>query len=127
MKITKLFLTFFVFYFTFTLNSNSSTFENWKNDFKKIAIKQGISELTFDKAMANIKFLPKVIEYDRFQPEFYEDTITYISKRSSKKKIKTGINFYLKNKFLINSISNKFFVDEKLLLALMAIETNYGT
>ncbi len=37
--------------------------------------------------MANVKFLPKVIEYDRFQPEFYEDTITYITKRSSKKKL----------------------------------------
>ena len=81
MKINKLFLTFFVFFFTLTLNSNSSTFENWKNDFKKIAIKQGISELTFDKAMANVKFLPKVIEYDRYQPEFYEDTNTYVSKR----------------------------------------------
>ena len=31
--------------------------------------------------MANVKFLPKVIEYDRYQPEFYEDTKTYISKR----------------------------------------------
>ena len=24
--------------------------------------------------------LPKVIEYDRYQPEFYEDTFTYIKK-----------------------------------------------
>ena len=47
MKITKLFLTFFVFFFSFTLNSNSSTFENWKNDFKKIAIKQGILILMY--------------------------------------------------------------------------------
>ena len=56
MKIIKLFLTLFVFFFISTLNSNSSTFENWKNDFKIIAIKQGISELTFDKTMANVKF-----------------------------------------------------------------------
>ena len=102
MKITKLFLTLFVFFFTFTLNSNSSTFVNWKNDFKKIAIKQGISELTFDKAMANVKFLPKVIEYDRYQPEFYEDTNTYVSKRTSQKKLKKGLIFYNNNKNLIN-------------------------
>ena len=38
--------------------------------------------------MADAKFLPKVIEYDRYQPEFYEDTKTYIGKRSSKKKFK---------------------------------------
>ena len=30
--------------------------------------------------MSNAKFLPKVIEYDRYQPEFYEDTFTYIKK-----------------------------------------------
>ena len=30
--------------------------------------------------MSKVKFLPKVIEYDRYQPEFYEDTKTYIEK-----------------------------------------------
>ena len=127
MKIIKLFLTLFVFFFISTLNSNSSTFENWKNDFKKNAIKRGISELTFDEAMANVRFLPKVIEYDRYQPEFYEDTITYVSKRTSKKKLKKGIDFYNNNKNLINNIDSKFGVEKELLLSLMGIETNFGT
>jgi len=39
-----------------------------------------------DKAI----FLPKVIEYDRYQPEFYEDTKTYVGKRSNKKKVVKG-------------------------------------
>ena len=38
-------------------------------------------------AMSDVIFLPKVIKYDRFQPEFYEDTKTYISKRSSNLKV----------------------------------------
>ena len=38
--------------------------------------------------MSNAIFLPKVIEYDRFQPEFYEDTYTYIKKRTNKNKVK---------------------------------------
>ena len=41
--------------------------------------------------MSNAKYLPKVIEYDRYQPEFYEDTYTYIKKRSSSRKIKEGL------------------------------------
>ena len=127
MKITKLFLTFFVFFFTLTLNSFSSTFEDWKNDFKIIAIKHGISELTFDKAMANVKFLPKVIEYDRYQPEFYEDTNTYVSKRTSQKKLKKGLIFYSNNKNLINKIDKNFNIEKELLLSLMGIETNFGT
>ena len=53
-------------------------------------LKNNISETTFDIVMKNSKFLPNVIKYDRFQPEFYEDTITYITKRSSIKKVKNG-------------------------------------
>ena len=78
-------------------------------------------------AMTDVVFLPKVIKYDRFQPEFYEDTKTYISKRTSEAKVKKGINLYKKNKSFINSIDTKFSVEKSLLLALMGIETNFGT
>ena len=75
-----------------------------------------------DKAI----FLPKVIGYDRYQPEFYEDTKTYINKRVTKSKIKKGVSLYKENKFIINKIENKFSVQKELLLALMGIETNFG-
>ena len=127
MKIIRNLIIFIIFLVGSSVHSNDHSFSVWLKSFKKTALKNGISEKTFNKTMLNVKFLPKVIEYDRFQPEFYEDTITYITKRSSKKKLKKGINFYLENKVLINSIGKKFFVEEELLLALMAIETNYGS
>ena len=77
--------------------------------------------------MKNVRFLPKVIEYDRYQPEFYEDTKTYISKRASKKKVKSGIDFYKKNSTLIHKVEERFNIEKELLLSLMGIETNYGT
>ena len=58
--------------------------------------------------MTNTKFLPNVIKYDRYQPEFYEDTKTYISKRASKKKVKSGIDFYKKNSILIHEVEERF-------------------
>ena len=64
--------------------------------------------------MLNTKFLPNVIKYDRYQPEFYEDTKTYIGKRSSSKKVKKGINFYSENKDLITQIENKFDIEKEL-------------
>ena len=127
MKIIRNLIIFFIFLIGSSVHSSDHSFSLWLKSFKKVALKKGISEKTFDTTMSNVKFLPKVIEYDRFQPEFYEDTITYITKRSSKKQIKKGINFYLKNKVLINSIDKKFLVEKELLLSLMAIETNYGT
>ena len=77
--------------------------------------------------MSNTKFLPNVIKYDRYQPEFYEDTKTYISKRTSDKKVSKGLILYKKNLDLINSIENEFNIEKELLLSLMGIETNFGT
>ena len=111
MKIIRNLIIFFIFLVGSSVHSNDHSFSVWLKSFKKTALKNGISEKTFNKTMLNVKFLPKVIEYDRFQPEFYEDTITYISKRSSKKKLEKGINFYLKNKVLISSIGKKFLID----------------
>ena len=106
---------------------NNLEFENWKKTFKAVALKNNISENTFNLVMSDVKFLPKVIEYDRYQPEFYEDTKTYISKRSSDKKVKKGVIFYKDQSELINKVEKKFDVEKELLLALMGIETNFGT
>jgi len=96
-------------------------------NFKVYALEKKISEKTFNLAMSDVVFLPKVIKYDRYQPEFYEDTKTYISKRTSNQKVNMGTKLYELNKDFINMIDNKFSVEKELLLALMGIETNFGT
>ena len=127
MKITNVFIIniiFFLFSFKFL---SASDFENWKIDFKKKALDEGISIKTLNRVIDNSRFLPDVIKYDRYQPEFYEDTYTYISKRTSQKKVAKGRNLYNSNQKLIEIVSNEFLVDKNLLLALMGIETNFGT
>ncbi len=75
------FIFIFIFFIINVAFSNTDIeFEKWKKNFRKVALKNNISETTFDIVMKNSKFLPNVIKYDRFQPEFYEDTKTYISK-----------------------------------------------
>ena len=127
MKKIKLFLLIFIFNISNVLADDTVKFEEWKSKFKERAIKNNISEKTFDLVMTNTKYLPKVIEYDRYQPEFYEDTKTYISKRASKNKVKKGKEFFKNNEKLINKIEKKYSVEKELLLALMGIETNFGT
>ena len=121
-----LFILLFSF-FTLPSISNETSFEDWLLNFKIYALKNNISEKTFDETMSKVVFIPKVIKYDRFQPEFYEDTKTYVTKRSSKQKVKKGVEIYTANKSFINSIEEKFLIEKNLLLALMGIETNFGT
>ena len=127
MKLISYLFIFTIFIFTASLSDNQTDFLNWKKSFKQIALQNDISEKTFDMTMSNVKFLPDVIKYDRYQPEFYEDTKTYISKRASSKKVSKGISFYKKNSKLINTIETKYNIEKELLLALMGIETNFGT
>ena len=127
MKLIKYILIIFIISFTSSFSNDQIDFQKWKKNFKKIALKNNISETTFDIVMAKVKFLPDVIKYDRYQPEFYEDTKTYISKRTSKKKVSKGIDFYKDNLKLINKIETKYKIEKELLLALMGIETNFGT
>ena len=116
----------------FLIISNSNyvhaddSFEEWKINFKNYAQKQGISPITLDNLIDKSIFLSEVIKYDRYQPEFYEDTNTYISKRTSSKKLIIGNKIYKKNIDKVNLISSNYNVDKNLLLSLMGIETNFG-
>ena len=120
-------IIFFSLLFLFPVHSeNINEFDIWLNSFKIVAEKKGISKNTINNVLANAKFLPKVIEYDRRQPEHYEDTDTYINKRANESRVINGKLIYNTNKELINEIEKKFNVEKELLLALMGIETNFG-
>ena len=101
-------------------------FQQWVKKFEIRAINSGISKNVVTEIMSDAKFLPKVIEYDRYQPEFYEDTFTYIKKRTSSKKLREGLKLYNKEKTIIEIVEKDFQVEKELLLALMGIETNFG-
>ena len=101
-------------------------FETWLISYKKIALKKGISQKTIDVAFKNVKFLEQVIKYDRKQPEFFEDTVTYVSKRATNSKAKKAEKLLKKNTHLFSEVENKFKVEKEILLALWGIETHFG-
>ena len=126
MKKIKIYVFFLFILINFKVYANDSEFNEWKKNFKLIALEKGVSlkiiESTIDKSI----FLKNVIKYDRYQPEFYEDTKTYISKRANNKKVNSGLKIYKINKTKIDKITQEFSVDKDLLLSLMGIETNFG-
>ena len=126
-KINTIILLLFLILIPFSKTNSDEKFNSWIIKFKKHAIDEGISKKTVNIVMDNAIFLPQVIKYDRYQPEFYEDTNTYVSKRANKDKVIKGKKIYKKNKNLINTVDEEFEVEKELLLALMGIETNYGS
>ena len=124
-------LVFILLFQTLVVGFSSKTyaeenFEIWLLSYKKFALKQGISQKTIDIAFKNVKFLDQVIKYDRKQPEFFEDTKTYVDKRANILRVKTARKLLKENQILFTKVENKFSVEKEILLALWGIETNFG-
>tara|TARA_B100001123_G_scaffold311863_1_gene348767 strand:- start:139 stop:1128 length:990 start_codon:yes stop_codon:yes gene_type:complete len=125
-KIIILILIKFIFINSAPTIASEQDFESWLASYKQTVIKKGISQQTIDLAFKNVKFLEKVIGYDRKQPEFFEDTITYVSKRANNSRAKKAKQLLEKNHDLFIEVENKFKVEKEILLSLWGIETNFG-
>jgi len=126
-KILMFLLMFQVLVVGFSFKTNAEeNFETWLLSYKKFALKKGVSKKTIDIAFKNVKFLEQVIKYDRKQPEFFEDTKTYVDKRANISRVKTARKLLKENKILFDDVENNFFVEKEILLALWGIETNFG-
>ena len=126
-KILMFLLMFQVLVVGFSFKTNAEeNFETWLLSYKKFALKKGVSKKTIDIAFKNVKFLEQVIKYDRKQPEFFEDTKTYVDKRANISRVKTARKLLKENKILFDDVENNFFVEKEILLALWSIETNFG-
>ena len=124
-------LMFFLLFQILVVGSSSKVnaeenFETWLSSYKNLALKKGISQKTIDIAFKNVKFLEQVIKYDRKQPEFFEDTKTYVEKRANISRVETARKLLRKNKALFSEVENDFLVEKEILLALWGIETNFG-
>ena len=128
----KYFGVVFFLFLLFSNYSNSSTqnqdqtFDDWLSSYKIYAHNEGVSKETINLVFKNVKFLDNVIKYDRKQPEFYEDTLTYVNKRANKFRVQQAKNKYIKNKNLLDQVEREFKVQKEILLSLWGIETNYG-
>ena len=114
----QLILIFLIIFPQFSYSGENIDFNIWLDGFKVKAMKEGISQKTINKAFLNNKYLKKVIEYDRRQPEFYEDTQTYVSKRATLNRALKAKTLLDENKNLFNEVEKVFKVEKEILLAL---------
>ena len=125
---TTIFLLIFLLFITIVSIpfASENDFAKWLHEYKKFALSKGISQKTINVAFKKVRFLEQVIKYDRKQPEFIEDTNTYINKRANSAKARNAKKLLEKNKNLFSEVENNFLVEKEILLALWGIETNFG-
>ncbi|MGB1360499.1 MAG: lytic murein transglycosylase [Alphaproteobacteria bacterium] len=106
--------------------ANPVSFEDWKIGFAKRAKAKGVSEATLQKSFYHIKRLPKVIVYDRRQPEFSRTFGQYITSALSQTRTKRARAMYKKHKKTLDKIAKKYGVQPRFLVAFWGLETNFG-
>ncbi len=102
------------------------SFEDFLRDLRADARRQGVSEATLDKALAGLRPNPKIIEFDRRQPEFTQTFWGYIDKRVTKDRVKRGRQLLSKHRRLLAKVYRKYGVPPHYLVAFWGLESNFG-
>ncbi len=102
------------------------SFDAWKAGFRGRALAAGITVSVFDRAFAGVEPNEKVLELDRFQPEFARPLWEYLDRAVSDKRITDGRAKIAGHRKTLDAIETRFGVDFGVVAAIWGIESAYG-
>jgi membrane-bound lytic murein transglycosylase B len=106
--------------------TTGASFADWLQGVRQEAASQGISQQTLDAALAGIEPDQKVLDLDRSQPEFTLTFAQYAAKTVTKQRIDQGRNLLDQYRPLLEKVSAAYGVQPQYIVALWAIESDYG-
>ena len=101
-------------------------FENWVTSFRPRALSSGVSDATWNRAMRDVRYNPKVIERDRSQAEFTKTIWEYLDSAVSDTRIENGRAALSQHAAVLRQIEAKYGVDKEVVVAVWGMESNYG-
>lgn len=104
-----------------------ANFEQWLNEFRRFAATQGISEATLATALNGVRYRDRVIELDRYQPEFVRPIWEYLDSAASDTRVNTGRERFEENRQTALEMQQRFGVPAEIVVAIWGIESNYGS
>ncbi|MEX2519946.1 MAG: lytic murein transglycosylase [Paracoccaceae bacterium] len=103
-----------------------ASFAAWRNAFRGRTVAAGISGATFDRAFAGVEPNPKVLELDRFQPEFSRPIWEYLDSAVSASRIETGREKAAEMGRTLAAVESTYGVEREAALAIWGLESAYG-
>lgn len=104
------------------------SFEQWLGDLRQDSIALGVSQETIELAFSEITApVKRIIKKDRSQPEVVQTYNSYLTARLSDWKKDKGQKFMSKHQALLNEVAQVFGVQSRFIVAILGMETNYGT
>jgi membrane-bound lytic murein transglycosylase B len=106
---------------------HSQRFARWVDAFSTIARTAGIDQATLHIAFDNVRFVPRVIELDRTQPEFTRNVWDYLDSALSTQRIALGQDKLLQLRPEVDATAARYGVPAEVLIAIWGMESNYGS
>jgi lytic murein transglycosylase len=104
-----------------------NAFERWVMDFRTSARAAGIDEVTLNVAFSDVRYLPRVVELDRAQPEFTRPVWIYLDSAVSPQRVALGQDKWLQFRADIDAAAVRYGVAPEILVAIWGVESNYGS
>jgi membrane-bound lytic murein transglycosylase B len=104
----------------------TQTFAAFLDGVRAEARRQGVSQATLNRALANLSPNQRVLELDRRQPEFTQTWAQYRDARLSQQRIDAGRRAFADNRATLEAVQARFRVPARVVVAIWGLETNYG-
>ncbi len=101
-------------------------FADWVTSLRQQAAAQGISKPTLEAALGNLQPIQDVLDKDKSQPEFTLTFAQYQAKVVTDQRVAQGRTLMAQHAALLAKVSTEFGVQPRFIVALWAVESDYG-
>jgi membrane-bound lytic murein transglycosylase B len=102
-------------------------FATWVANFSTTARAAGIGEPTLRAALGDARYLPRVVELDRAQPEFTRAVWDYLDRAVTPQRLVMGRDKLARVRTEADAAAARYGVPAEVLAAIWGMESNYGS
>jgi membrane-bound lytic murein transglycosylase B len=101
-------------------------FESWMASLREEAAGRGIRPEIIEQAFTGVEPVAQILERDRAQAEFTLDLSAYLSRRLTRRTMRTAQKMYSSHRTLLHRVGTKYRVDPRVVVAVWGLESNFG-
>jgi membrane-bound lytic murein transglycosylase B len=102
-------------------------FARWVSAFRTIARAAGIGEQTLRVAFDDVRYIPRVVELDRTQPEFTRSVWDYLDSTVTPQRVTLGQDKLAQVRGEADAAAARYGVPRSIVIAIWGMESNYGS
>ncbi|GIU34791.1 lytic transglycosylase [Shewanella colwelliana] len=110
-----------------SLNATANEFDSCVASLKEKATQAGVSQTTIEQTLGQVKYVTRVIELDKKQPEFSQTFDNYFTKRVTDWRVKEGRLLLKEHRVLLKQLQQEYGIPPQYLMAFWGLETNFGS